>query len=221
MNGSDPVAAAVTATVSAAGTISALTINNGGSGYIGTSIQLKIGSPKQIGVGIGTRAVATATITNGIVTTPVSITNSGFGYDSSKPPQVIVEIAKPQFENITGITNIQGFSGIVTGISTVTGVGTSLAIKFDLSVKSPVSFVGTGLTAGVPIYIYDSIVGSAITSIDGSDSQIIGIGTTFFDNIYKIQSFVAAGATRASIICNILSSSNTSGINTFGYVQLA
>ena len=54
----DPVAAAITATVSAAGTISALTIGNGGSGYTGSTVDVKISAPSAIGVGIGTTASA-------------------------------------------------------------------------------------------------------------------------------------------------------------------
>ena len=58
------VGAAVTAIVSAAGTISSLDITNGGSGYSG-SATIKISSPPAIGVGIGTTATASATISNG------------------------------------------------------------------------------------------------------------------------------------------------------------
>ena len=49
----DPVSAAVTAVVSAAGTVQSLNIVTAGAGYTGSSVEVKIGAPKQIGVGIG------------------------------------------------------------------------------------------------------------------------------------------------------------------------
>jgi len=219
VNGNDPVSAAITAVVSAAGTISALTINNAGSGYSGATIQIKISSPKEIGVGVGTTATATVSIVNGSISSPV-ITNPGFGYSILTPPQVIVPLPSPSVESIIGITNVQGFSGIITGITTTTGVGTDLAYQFNLQVFSPTTFVSTGLQTGYPIYIYDTTVGNGVTSIDNSDSEIVGIGTTFADNVYKIHSFTSVGSTNASIICNVQSNSVISGISTFGYVQI-
>ena len=67
MQNAEPVAAAVTATVSAAGTISALTIANGGSGYIGSAVTVSIARPVGSavtfngGVGVYT-GIATATV---------------------------------------------------------------------------------------------------------------------------------------------------------------
>jgi len=220
VNGNDPVSAAITANVTSSGTIDFFTISDGGSGYIGTSIDLKISSPKQIGVGIGTTATATATVTNGVITSPITITNPGLGYSVLTAPQVLAPVPSASYENISGITNIQGFSGIVTGISTSVGIGTSLAIQFDLSVPAPLSFVGTGLTTGYPIYVFDTSIGNGVTSIDNSDTEIIGIGATFIDNIYKIHSFTSVGSTSASIVCNVQYSDSLLGIDTFGYDQL-
>ena len=219
VNGDDPVSAAITANVSSSGSIDFFTISNGGSGYIGTSIDLKLSAPQQIGVGIGTTATATASITSGIITS-ITITNPGLGYSVLTPPQVLAPVPSSTFENISGIINVDGFSGIVTGISTVSGIGTDFGIKFDLAVTAPTSFTGTGLTDGYPIYIFDTNIGSGVTSIDNSDSEVVGIGTTFFDNIYKIHSYTSIGSTTASIVCNVSDSSNLSGIDTFGYDQL-
>jgi hypothetical protein len=217
VNELDRASANLTATVSAGGTISSITINDGGSGYTGSSIEVKISAPKKVGVGIGTTATATATVTNGSISTPITITNPGFGYTNTSSPQVLVELPASSYENITGIANVAGFSGIVTGISTSVGVGTDLAIKFDLNVSSG-SF--SGLIAGYPIYVYNTPVGSGLTSIDTSDSQVIGIGTTFVDNVYKIQSITSIGSTNASVICNILSSTDTSELSIFGYQNI-
>ena len=78
----DPVSAAFTATVSIGGTIQALTITNGGSGYVGATTSISISAPQSIGVGVGTTATATASITNGVIT-GTTITNAGFGYTIS------------------------------------------------------------------------------------------------------------------------------------------
>ena len=72
----EPVSAAFTATVSIGGTIQALTITNGGSGYVGSTTSISISAPQSIGIGIGTTATATATITNGVIT-GTTITNPG------------------------------------------------------------------------------------------------------------------------------------------------
>jgi len=211
----DPVSAALTATVSAAGTISALTITNSGSGYTGTTIPVKIARPRVIGVGIGSTAIATVNISNGSISSPV-ITNPGYGYTT--PPQVIVAYPSPTIEKIGGASLVQGFSGIITGIGTTTGTnGNPLALRFYLNVNSPNSFP-SGLTTGYPIYISDTIVGVGITSIDSGDSAVVGVGTTYVNNIYYIHSFnyVSVGSTSAEITCNIKSNTSVVGLSTTG-----
>ena len=42
------------------------------------------------------------------------------------------------------------------------------------------------MATGYPIYIYDTQVGGGVTSINNSDSEVVGIGTTCVDNIYYI-----------------------------------
>jgi len=213
VNGGDPVAAAITAVVSAAGTISSLTIGNGGSGYTGASVSLSIAAPKSVGVGVGTTATATATITSGSIAS-VTITNPGFGYTNTNPPQVLAPTSNVSYENITNITTVNGFSGIVTGISTVSGIGTDLAIKFFLSADS---FVG--LDTGYPILISNTHVGNGVTSIDNNDTFTVGIGTTFIDNIYKIHALnlpLGSGGAVADVTVNILSTTDTTGVSTSG-----
>ena len=202
---SDPVSAAITATVSVGGTIQSLTINNAGSGYIGAAVTVSISAPPSIGVGIGTTATATISIVNGSLST-VTITNPGFGYVRSSPPQVIAPLPDPIYENISGITVISGLSGNITGIGTTVGIGTDLAIKFTLSSVSQ-------LSVGYPIYIFDTKVGNGVTSIYSTNSATIGIGTTFLDNIYNI-SGIDAGS--GIVTCNIHSNSSIVGIATTG-----
>jgi hypothetical protein len=112
--------------------------------------------------------------------------------------------------NIT-VTNVNGFSGIITGIGTTTGSGGNpLALRFYLN--SP-SFVG--LSTGYPIYIFDTRVGRGVTSIHTSNSAVVGIGTTFVDNIYYIHQLSNVGNV-GIITCNILSTTSTVGLVSIG-----
>ena len=210
VSGTSPVAAGLTAIVSAAGTIQSLSITNAGSGYVGSAITVSISAPPSVGVGVGTTATATATLTNGQVTS-TTIVNSGFGYLQSAPPQVLAPLPSFIKEDVNSITTVEGFSGIVTGITTTSGTsGNPLALKFFLNSSS---FVG--LETGYPLYIFDTSVGSGVTSIDSSDIALVGIGTTFLDNVYYIHSITSSGS-NSEIITNVDSGSNIIGINTSG-----
>ena len=210
VTGSSPVAAGLTAVVSAGGTIQSLSIVSAGSGYVGSAITVSISAPPSIGVGVGTTATATATITNGQVTS-TTITNQGFGYSQNNPPQVLAPLPTFSKEDVNNITTVEGFSGIITGISTTSGTsGNPLALKFNLNATS---FVG--LVTGYPLYIFNTSVGSGVTSIDGNNSAVVGIGTTFLDNIYYVHSITSSGS-NSEIVANVHSASNIVGISTTG-----
>ena len=211
VSGTDPVSAAFTATVSAAGTIQSVTITNPGLGYTG-NIPIKFANPKTIGIGIGTTATATALVSSGIVTF-VQITNPGFGYTQLTPPQVLVEIPQPNTEMIDEIANIQGFSGIITGITTSAGVGGHpLGLKFFFRADAADA---NDLQVGYPICIVDTTVGNGVTSVNGSNASVVGIGTTFLDNIYIVGSKTNLGPD-AEIVCNVHTNSSIVGIATTG-----
>ena len=215
----NPVSAEITATVSAAGTISNLTIVDGGSGYESAPILKIQAPPTQIGVGIGTTATATVTINNGSVN-GVTITNPGLGYSQTNPPQVIVSLQDvSRVETVTGVSTIKGNNGVITGIKT-TLIGGNLGIAF--TAVSQEDFDGDVFAPGNPVYIYETEIGDGITSIDGSDSEVVGIGTTFVDNIYIINSFSSTGVPPNDVIgiitCRILSTTDTTEIpDTVGY----
>ena len=214
-NNSYPVAAAITATVSAAGTISGLHINNGGSNYK-TAPTIKISAPPNIKtfnpeteefVGVGSTATATLGISGVGTVNSFAITNSGAGYTIA--PQIIVSVPDPTFEYVANV-NGQGFSGIVTGITTTTVGISTLGFEFFVN-KSTSGW--TGMEAGNPLYIFDTNLGFGATSIDrtGNDSAVVGVGTTFLDNIYIIDSFSFSGTTG---IVTTLVASNPVGIAT-------
>jgi len=209
--GFDPVGAAFTATVGTGGTISRITITNPGYGYSTSSLPIRISSPKNIGIGIGTTATASVSIVNGSVAS-VNIDNPGFGYTT--PPYIISETPAYSKELVKSISNVQGFSGIITGITTSTGVGGHpLALKFFYTADV---LTADDLVVGYPVYITDTKIGSGVVSVDTGDSSIVGIGTTFLDNIYYVHAETNV-SDKGFIICNVASNSNVIGINTTSY----
>ena len=216
----DPVAAAVTASVSVGGTITSLTIASAGSGYADGPVEVSIANPSKVDnpkygiIGIGTTAIATGSASGGILTS-VTLTNEGFGYDPTNPPKAIVEFPASETESVVGADVILGYAGIITGIGTTTGTGSHpLAIKFqvDLSGSGSVSLLPT-LLEGYPIFVKNTVTGSGVTSVNADDSAIVGIGTTVLDNIYTVNAFNIQGNT-GIITCNIKSDTNTIGIAT-------
>ena len=121
-------------------------------------------------------------------------------------------------EKITGFNAINGSSGIITGITTSTGSGSNpLAIVFSITdTNSTLS----GLSTGYPIYIHDTNVGNGVTSINSSDSEVIGIGTTCLDNVYYVSdvssSQLITGVYLGIVTCNVHSNTNIVGITTNG-----
>ena len=219
MQNAEPVAAAVTATVSAAGTISALTIVDGGSGYIGSAVTVSIARPVGSavtfvgGVGVYT-GIATATIpvVNGSLSGTANITSIGVGYTHSTPPNVLVPIETvPLDETISTITTVKGFSGIITGISTSHN-GSECYINFDLHKSEGGQNLTTHLKPGWPIYISGTTVGHGVTSIDVEEASVISVGTTFIDNVYKVSTYTRFNNETAKISCRVKGGSNVAGI---------
>ena len=183
-------------------------MTNPGFGYTTATVEVKYSSPKNVGVGIGTTATGTATIVNGSVSV-VSVANPGFGYTNSLnvpvAPQIIIPQPRLVNEVVTNIQNVQGNTGIITGISTVAGIGTDLAIKFFTDNT-------LDLQVGYHIVVTDTTVGSGVTSIYTHDNDIIGVGTEFVDNVYRVHQIPVAN----EIVCNIKSDTITTGIQTLG-----
>ena len=169
-------------------------------------------------VGIGTTAVAALTINNGIIQN-TSIINAGSGYTQTNPPQVLIEPPTNNNEFLTGASVVDGLSGLIVGIGTTNGIGTALGLEFELSAFNNDI---TNIVVGNPIYIFDTTIGTGLTSTDDDDLNTIGISTQFLDNIYKVKT-VDTGTRK--IKCNIHSettvdesdgSPNDVGIGTTG-----
>jgi hypothetical protein len=200
----------VTAVVSASGTIQSLSIVNGGIGYTGSNVEIKISNPYYgVGIGIGTTATASLTISNGSISNSV-IVNPGFGYTNTNPPQVIVEYPSIEYEECLNANVVDGFDGIITGIRTTFGIGTNLAIEFKLFKSDEVYL---DLLVGYPIYIFDTQVGTGLTTIDQNENNIIGVSTSNLDNIYYVHGI---DTLTGIVTCNISNTTNIVGIATTG-----
>ena len=218
VNNVGQVAAALTATVSAAGTISAITVVDGGSGYVGSSTSVNIAAPVGVAntlfakVGVSTYATATATISNGSIAS-VAVNNIGLGYTQTNPPVVIAPAPPALSENITGIKNVTGFSGSITGIGTTTVGVSTVGLLIGLTRDGSASLT-PDLKVGYPIYIFNTFVGNGVTSLNesGNNNDTVGIGTLFLDNVYIIKQIIGSGA-NIEIITNVHSGINTAGIN--------
>ncbi len=206
----------ITTIIGTGGTISEITITNPGSGYLPSStIDIKFMNPLTVGTGIGTTASATGNISVGGTLSSVTITNPGFGYTVA--PRAIVETIDPIIEKTGIIQNIKGFNGNIIGIGTTTSSG-QLALKFNIERdkdENNNSVNIENLTTGNAILVYNTNVGSGVTTVDGDDNSIIGIGTSFLDNIYYINEITTSGPT-GIITCTVDSGSNIAGIATTG-----
>ena len=196
------IAAAATAIVSIAGTIESIIISDGGVGY-STDPIITVENP--IGVGTTQRATATSTISVGGTVSSITISNPGIGYDSLNPPVVLISPPKVKREVIDDV-RYEGDFGIITGINTTSVGVASTGIVFDFFIPedsvlrdTTINSVGiattgiSGIQTGYYFIVYNSNIGNGLTSIYQNGS-IIGIGTTFIDNIYEVAS-VSIGQT--------------------------
>ena len=212
------VSASATAIVSNDGTIDSIVISDGGVGYsTSTSPSISIASPVGYGisvprtsyiegdpvpVGLGTVATFTSTISVGGTVSLISVTNAGSGYTSSNPPLVIIEPPTPKTEIISKVT-YQGDFGIITGIKTTSVGVASTGIVLDLYIPQnsflrDASVVGSAITiSGIQtnyyFVVHNSNIGNGVTSRN-SNGNIVGIGSTFLDNVYQVSS-VSIGQT--------------------------
>ena len=189
-------AAAATAIVSGLGTISSISISDGGSGYASAPV-VTIGSTVQA-VGVGTTALATASITAGVVTS-ITLSNAGTAYTNVSPPPVL--IAPPTYsEEEIVVDSYQGDNGIIVGFgTTAVGVGTTqlvldLHIPYDSFLRES-AIAGTAITvssldANDYFVVRNSNGGVGSTSVTSLDTSgnTVGVGTSFIDNVYYVSS---------------------------------
>jgi hypothetical protein len=197
------VSAAATAIVSIAGTITSISISDGGQNYT-QAPEVIIQNP--VGLGTTQRATVTASITNGIVTS-ISVNYSGVGYTSTNPPSILIAPPKPIVE-ILNSSSYSGDFGIISGISTTSVGVASTGLVFDIFVPMDSflrkqSVVGTAVTiSGIQtnyyFVVYNSNVGKGVTSLQ-SNGSIVSVGNTFIDNVYQVASVSIAQTSVAGV----------------------
>ena len=226
-NNAERVAAAATAVVSAAGTITSVVISDGGKGYT-SAPSVTIQNP--VGLGTTARAEATATIANGSVTAITVGVQSGIGYTGTNPPVVLIG-AQPTLTESNTVVSFSGDSGVISGIAITTVGGIThptiqldLVIPYDSDLRnSDITQGGTNgitesaISAGDYFVIKNSNVGSARSSMDYDDDSIVGIGTTFIDNVYRVAAVSgvttdAVGFGQTALTRVIVSIANTAGL---------
>ena len=151
-------------------------------------------------------------------------TNIGLGYTFTNPPLTIIELPAFQTEKINTIENIGGYTGIITGIQQTTRSGGGPALKFFFNAVTQNSsgvlanVDADKLKVGYPILVTGTKVGNGLTSVNGVNASVVGIGTTFVDNIYIVKTIAENGST-GEIVCDVHtnSASSISGINTVGF----
>ena len=183
--------AAATAVVSGLGTISSIIISDGGVGY--TTATVSIAST--IGINTTTQALGSVNISSGIVT-GVTITNPGVGYTNTNIPTVLITPPSTSTETNT-VSSYQGDSGVIVGVGTTTdGAQSQLIFDMFIPLDSDLrnsTLTGTAVTLSslnVDDYfmVFESSTGSPVTSLDSAGSTNVGIGASFIDNVYSVQS---------------------------------
>ena len=154
-------------------------------------------------------AAATAIVGAGGTIVSISITNPGFGY--SVAPKVFIETPSPLKERFSSC-KIEGDFGLVVGVGTsAVGVGTTTPrLLFTVETTTP-GLTITGVSTGDYFVIRNSNIGNGTTSIL-SDGTVIGIGTTYLDNVYRVDHITRVGSSSTVTIHSNISS--LSGITT-------
>jgi len=173
--------------------VSSIEITNPGKGYV-TSPTITIASP----TGIGSTAIAFATVSDGSVSGPITPVDFGSGYTNI--PEVIISTPDPIAEFIEDVS-YEGDFGIITGIQTST-YGGSNALIFDLYIPNnsylkDVSVVGTAFTVSEIKENYYFVVSNSNISGVSTSKTVSGntIGTSnYIDNVYQVAS-VSIGST--------------------------
>ena len=81
-------------------------------------------------------------------------------------------------------------------------------VKFELDSDSFLDQAGfgnitkSGIAAGYYFVIHDSVVGNGLTSIN-VDASVIGVGTTFIDNVYRADEVVTSNSGIVTVYSNV------------------
>ena len=202
-------------------------------GVDGTYVIVGLGGTSVYAEPILNRATGIAGVSGGIVTS-ITVTNGGFGYSQSNPPEVIIKSDVYNTENILSIKVI-GDHGKIIGINTfitgTPGIGTTTP-KIEFVLKSETydnQTLGIGytslnvlgvnnsqLTKGDYFVITDSnvTVGHAVTGITTSlggmsnyPASKVGTAVSFIDGVYRVEQVTNPVLGIVTVTCNLAPSS--------------
>jgi len=154
-------------------------------------------------------AAATATVSVAGTISAINVSDGGFGYDPNTSVEVLISVEPVIVETITSV-DCDGDFGTVIGIGTsATGIGTdSPMVKFELDSDPFLDQAGfgdiarSGISAGYYFVVHGSVVGNGLTSIN-IDASVIGIGTSFIDNVYRADEVVTSSSGIVTVYSNV------------------
>jgi len=194
------------------------TTNSGMDIYrLGTELFNVIGVGQSSQYAVTESEVVKATVTSNIsgagIVTSITVTDPGFGYDSNTPVVVLVSPPTTYYERFDNI-KIAGDYGNIVGITTsAAGVSTTspmIIFQFDsdsvLNQANYGNITKSGIATGDYFIVNNSIVGSGVTTLDGSEGfGVLGIGTTFIDNVYRADNVVSSLSGIVTVYSNVQS----------------
>ena len=240
INQDDKLPAYGTANVSGLGTISSITITDGGAGYSTATISVA----STVGVGTTTQMFGNVTISAGGTVSGIAITSPGYGYTSSNSP--IVLITPPTLNDFeeNAVNAWYGDHGVIVGFGTTALTGVTTQFVFDLHIPwnsylrndtiaaNPI--VKSGINRNDYFMVFDSNVGSASTTIramDNNSGDVVAIGNSHIDGVYVVRSasdivgpagYDGFGSTTLRrVICDVqdpFTFTNNAGVNTTGII---
>jgi len=188
-------AAAATAIVSTAGTISSFDVTTAGFGY---TVAPAVTVQTPVGLGTTQRATGTAVLSGSTVSS-ITVTAPGTGYTGTSVPEVLIEPPVSVIETSVP-TEYAGDFGIIVGVGTTTS-GSDSQIYFDTfipldSVIRDYTYVGLGSTSISGISTGDYLVitntnlsvGGTFASRNTAGGHV-GLATTALDCVYQVESF--------------------------------
>jgi hypothetical protein len=151
--------------------------------------------------------IVTATISSTGTVTSLNVVDGGFGFDATQNISVLISSPTAFYENIDSVA-VSGDYGKIVGVGTsAIGIGTDTPmiifnIQTDVGLNTNKIGSSSGLTpiqrSGISIgdyfVAYNTTVGKGVTSIDVSSGiTTVGIGSTFIDNIYRVDHIINNG----------------------------
>ena len=201
-----------------------------------TSGQMKgiaYGDNKMVAVGIQSSirwsgyetvgATATATVGSGGTISAITVTDGGFGYKFGTTPTVLISQEVVSREKINTV-NVSGDYGTVVGVAvSSSGINNRATLNLTLDAdsflaqnafKNPSAISKSNLAVGDYFVLKNTVFGNGITSID-KDGNNVGVGTSFADNIYKVEGVFnhTVDTSLVTVFCNISSVSGITAIS--------